>query len=54
MDDISDAHKVLYLLANGWENISEIQDFLDLSDYEMKEIVDELSLQGVISTHTVH
>jgi DNA-binding Lrp family transcriptional regulator len=54
MDDISDAHKVLYLLANGWEDLSEIRDFLDLSEKELKEIVDELSLQGVITTHTVH
>lgn len=46
--------KVLYLLANGSNSLSEIQDFLDLSENEMKEIIDELSLQGVIETYTVH
>jgi predicted transcriptional regulator len=54
LEEVSPKHKVLYLLMNGWTNFNEIQDFLEIPDKEMKSIIEELSLQGVITTYTIH
>lgn len=54
LDNLSPLHKVIYLLMQGWQSLDEIQSFLGLSDKLMKDIVEELSLRGIISTHTIH
>lgn len=54
LEEVSPQHKVLYLLMNGWDNLEEIRSFLGLSEKAMKDIVDQLSLQGAITVHTLH
>jgi len=54
LEEVSPQHKVLYLLMNGWDNLEEIRSFLGLSEKAMKDIVDQLSLQGAITVHTIH
>jgi len=54
LEEVSPQHKVLYLLMKGWDNLEEIRSFLGLSEKAMKDIVDQLSLQGAITVHTIH
>lgn len=54
LENLSPFHKVVYLLMQGWKDLTEIKDFLDLSDKQMKAVVEELTLRGIISTHTIH
>lgn len=54
LDNLTPFYKVVYLLMQGWTDLVEIKDFLDLSEVQMKDIVEQLSLRGIISTHTIH
>lgn len=54
LEEVSPQHKVLYLLMNGSDNLEEIRSFLGLSEKAMKDIVDQLPLQGAITVHTIH
>ncbi len=53
MDDEA-FYKVVYLIACGWEDFTEIQEALDLSEEEMSEILDQLAEEQIIERYTIH
>lgn len=54
MDDIPVKHRILYLLMNGWTNLSLIAAALEIEEEDVLKAVKELEFDGAIRTHTIH
>ena len=52
MDEIK--KRVLFLLADGWENFEEIQDHLGIDDEDMSDVIDWLEEEEFLVPHTIH
>jgi predicted transcriptional regulator len=53
MDDLI-KHKVLYLLMQGWKNLTSIAEALDTDVDEVLKALKDLEIDGNITTHTIH
>lgn len=53
MDDLL-KHKVLFLLMQGWKNLTAIAETLDTDIQDVLEALKELEIDGNITTHTIH
>lgn len=52
MDELK--HQVIVLLAEGWTDLSAIQEHVDITDEDMGEIVQWLVEEEFIILHSVH
>lgn len=51
---MDDKQRVVYLLAQGWKDFNLIQQHLEISDEDMKEIMEWLIEEDYIKVHTIH
>ena len=54
MADMGDKYRVVYLLSQGWTDFNLIQKHLEISDEDMKEIMEWLIEEDYLKVHTIH
>lgn len=54
MDNLPTKHRILYLLMNGYSNVDDIANALDIEEEDVVDAIKELEFDGAIKTHTIH